>query len=182
MGRRSPLGLYQRALIIFKSLSQSKSLATESDTDSETGITPEEREKFAAEIDEITKKNRIELKPDTFEFVPERTGAFLPVAINAVAFLIILTGVFLFSMFFNLREISIVRAPTTLLTAESELIAALRQDSQEKLSAKEEEIARIQAQMAQVSKQRDELRQAATAQSQEKECLMQSRQDARKST
>lgn len=158
-------GLYQRALSIYKKMQPSRPVRGEAlSKEEEPEIPPEEREEVLTQINEIIARNRIEIKPETFSYIPQRSGAFLPILLNALAVLTILLGVFLFSSFFNRREEYIVTGPATIITAEAKLIKALKQESEQQLNQKDREISEIQMKLADISSERDKLKSETEAQ------------------
>ncbi len=158
-------GLYQRALSIYKKMQPIRPVQGEAlSKEEEPEIPPDEREEVLTQINEIIAKNRIEIKPETFSFIPQRSGAFFPILLNALAVLTILLGAFLFSSFFNRREESLVTGPAAIITAEAKLIKALKQESEQQLNQKDREISEIQMKLADISSERDKLKSETEAQ------------------
>jgi myosin heavy subunit len=110
-------------------------------------ISFDEQIEIIGQINEVLEKNRIEITPDTFAFTPKKQGNLIPLLINAGAVLILLAGAFSLLSFFNREERSLIRQSSTVLSAEGKLIEALRQESEERLNQKDQQIAEIQGRL-----------------------------------
>ncbi len=116
-------------------------------------ISFDEQIEIIGQINEVLEKNRIDIKSDTFAFTPKKRGNLIPLLINAGAVLILLAGAFFLLSFFNREERSLIRQSSTVLTAEGKLIAALREESEERLNQKDQQISEIQARLEDLRKQ-----------------------------
>ncbi len=118
-----------------------------------TDISFDEQIEIIGQINEVLEKNRIEITPDTFAFTPKKQGNLIPLLINAGAVIILLAGTFFLLSYFNREERSLIRQSSTVLTAEGKLIAALREESEERLNQKDQQIAEIQTRLEDLRKQ-----------------------------
>ena len=110
-------------------------------------ISFDEQIEIIGQINEVLEKNRIEITLDTFAFTPKKQGNLIPLLINAGAVLILLAGAFSLLSYFNREERSLISESATVLSAEGKLIAALREESEEQLNQKDQQIAEIQARL-----------------------------------
>lgn len=107
-------------------------------------ISFDEQIEIIGQINEVLEKNRIEITPDTFAFTPKKQGNLIPLLINVGAVLILLAGAFSLLSYFNREERSLISESATVLSAEGKLIEALREESEEQLNQKDQQIAEIQ--------------------------------------
>jgi hypothetical protein len=127
-------------------------------------ITVDEQVEIIGEINEILRKNRLTVHPETFKFTPRRRGATLPIAVNAGAALLTLAAALGIAALFNAGERNLVSRSAVLVTAEARLIQALKKEAEEKLGRKDQEIARIQNSLESLARDRDRLKLESQAQ------------------
>jgi hypothetical protein len=157
-------GLYQKALQIQKQYPQLRLVRREEIRAEEAeGFSPEERQRFEEQIDELLNQNRLAVTPETLTYTPRRRGIALPLVTNLVigAVMVLALGAAFF--WFNRQERSIATGETVLLTAESKLIAALRQESEAQLKQKDQTILDIQGRLATIDQERQQLRSGVQA-------------------
>jgi chemotaxis protein histidine kinase CheA len=171
-GRRGLLGLYHRALEyrqkthlrLVRQEELDEDQAESAEGEETEGISAEERLKIVARIDRIVARSRIEVSPETLAYTPKRNGAVLPLLSNLAIFAVVIAAIFLTSRLLDRQEQSLASGKETVLTAESQVIAALKQESEQQLQQKDNAIADIQQKLQSVSKEREQLRsQADTA-------------------
>ncbi len=133
------------------------------------GLTVDEQVEIIGEINDILKKNRLAIRPETLEFTPRRRGATLPILVNAAAALLTLAAALGIAALFNAGERSLVSRSSTLVTAEATLIRALKKETAEQLGRKNQEIARIQGSLQSLARDRDRLKLESQAQLQRRE-------------
>ena len=126
-------------------------------------ITPEEREKVLAQIDEAVSSNRLKITEKTFEFSARRKGGVLPAVVNAAAILVIAAGIFLALYLSRRAEHDIVAPPVTILSAEGKMVEALKAESQAQLAGKDREISAIRDRIAGFDSERARIRSDADA-------------------
>jgi DNA repair exonuclease SbcCD ATPase subunit len=88
----------------------------------------------------------------------DKRGWLFPLLINLAAVLLIAAGVYLLTRYFELRRDNITLRRNTYLSAEGTLIQTLKQESANKLQAKDEEIASIRGRLQAVDQERQALK------------------------
>jgi len=126
-------------------------------------IDAEEKEQVLKQIDEIVSKNRIAVDESVFDFTPKKTGAGMPVVINIGAVLLLVGGLFGAYQLFNRQEDSIVTESEAVQSTEGQLLKALKEESDQALSEKDQEIESIQSRLEE-ARRSQELLEAETAQ------------------
>ncbi len=121
-------------------------------------ITVDEQVEIIGEINDILRKNRLTIRPETFNFTPRRRGATLPILVNAGAVALTLAAALGIAALFNAGERDLVSRSAVLVTAEARLIQALKKESAEQLGRKDQEIARIQDNLQSLARDRDRLK------------------------
>jgi len=124
----------------------------------EMEISPEEREQVLREIETAIDESRTPETADLYMVRAEKRGWLFPLLINLAALLLIAAGVFLLSRYFELRRDSITLRRSSYLSVEGNLIQTLKQESENKLQAKEEEVASIQEKLQAVDQERQALK------------------------
>ncbi len=167
-------GLYQKALEIYKRqdhlrLVRPGEINGAAEAEPEQEISGEEREKILAEIDRRLDKSRIRVVADTFSFTPKRSGAFLPVLVNAIAVILLLGSILFLFYVFDRSEESILSETAEVLSTESKLIAALKKESEEQLELKDQKILDIQVRLNGMQRERERIKLAAQAEIQQRE-------------
>jgi hypothetical protein len=157
-------GLYQKALQIQKQYPQLRLVRREEIRAEEAeGFSPEERQRFEEQIDELLNQNRLDVTPETLSYTPRRRGIALPLVTNLVIGAVVVLALGAAFFWFNRQEQSIATGETVLLTAESKLIAALRQESEAQLKQKDQAILDIQGRLAAIDQERQQLRSGVQA-------------------
>jgi hypothetical protein len=121
-------------------------------------ISPEEREQVLREIETAIDESRTPEIADLYMVRAEKRGWLFPLLINLAALLLIAAGVFLLTRYFELRRDSITLRRSSYLSVEGNLIQTLKQESENKLQAKEEEVASIQEKLQAVYQERQALK------------------------
>ena len=124
----------------------------------EDGISAEERQKITAQIDQIMAENRIEMSPETLAYVPKRRGVVLPLLVNVSILVALVCALFVVSRLLNRQEQSLATGGVAVLTAESKLIAALKQESDQELQQKDRTIQETQQRLATINAEKEQLR------------------------
>jgi len=124
----------------------------------EMEISSEEREQVLREIETAIDESRAPETAELYTVRADKRGWLFPLLINLAAVLLIAAGVFLLTRYFELRRDSITLRRSSYLSAEGTLIQTLKQESENKLQAKEEEIASIQKQLQAVGQERQALK------------------------
>jgi hypothetical protein len=139
----------------------------------EDEITPEERRKVLAQIEEVVAGSRLKVTPKTFSFRPLKNGGILPIMVNLVALVVIAAGVTLAVVLSRRSEQAIIAAPVTILTAEGKMLEVLKEQSRQQLAGKDQEIASIREKLSGMDGERARIRQEADASVKQKEADLQ---------
>ena len=147
--------------------------------DNVDGISAEERREIAARIDGIVSRSHIEVSPETLAYKAKRSGAVLPLLCNLGVLAVVAVAIFLSSRFLNRQEQTLASGKETVLTAESQVVAELKQESAQQLQQKDQAIASIQQKLQSVSQEREQLRTQADTIIQQKAQQLQAQYDQR---
>ncbi len=129
----------------------------------------EEREEILEQIDKISAGNRIEITPELFEVKPLKKGGVLPLVINILGLVVIAGGFFFANRYFQAKEESMVLGEKTYQTTEDSVVKELKKQAAEKLQAKQQEISRIQTELAKLDKESSTLKATMDSQIKSKE-------------
>ena len=116
----------------------------------EREISPEEREQVLKQLETAIVESRTPQRADLALLQAEKRGLLFPLLINLAALVLVGAGVFLLSRHFELRKENITLHRSSYISAEGTLIQTLKQETESRLQAKEEEIASIQRQLQRV--------------------------------
>ena len=122
------------------------------------GISFDEQVEIMGQINDVVRKNQIQIDKDTFSFSPSRKGVSAPVLVNAAALAVTLLAAALILFFFNRSERTLMTQSTLVLSAEGKLLEAFKRQSAEQLGAKEQQITEIQVRLEQLARERDKLK------------------------
>ncbi len=118
----------------------------------------DERREILSEIDRIASAAKIAVTPDTFTIPARYRGIRLPLLLNLAAALVLVGGVFgLFQLFQEEDELLRAGGGVT-MTAESRLIREIRREGEQRLEAKDSEIASIRSQLEEARRERSAIR------------------------
>jgi tetratricopeptide (TPR) repeat protein len=160
-------GLYQRALEFYRQSPPPRLVhrqeARQQALPEEEGITAEEKQLMQEEIEALLSKSRIQVSAETLAYTPKRRGTLLPLASNLIILLLVAGAIGLASLLLNRQEASIAGRSAVILSAESELIAALKQESEQQLLQKDRSILEIQERLGAISLEREQLRSSMEA-------------------
>jgi chromosome segregation ATPase len=121
-------------------------------------ISFDEQIEIIGEINDVVEKNRIVIGPDTFSYAARRRGALVPILVNVLAVTAVaLTGLVLLRVFTRQEQVLTGQA-AGLVTAEGKIIETLRQESEAQLSAKDEEIGRIQTRLDELRQEKERIK------------------------
>jgi hypothetical protein len=121
-------------------------------------ISFDEQIEIIGEINEVVEHNRIEIRPDTFDFVPRKRGAVIPLLVNVLSLIAVaLAGFLLFRVFTHQEQVLTGRI-AAVVTAEGMIIEAVREESEAQLNAKDQEIASIQQRLRDLQQEREQLK------------------------
>ncbi len=123
----------------------------------QSGISKEEQAEVLEHIERVATENRIQATPELFSLKEVRRGLLFPIIVDAAALLAIAVAVLILVLVFRHGEQSMVTTTGEYASVEGRLIRALQQESQQRLLDKDQQIASIRAQLADVSRQREDL-------------------------
>jgi len=123
-----------------------------------SAISVDEQVEIIGEINDILRKNRLAIRPETLKFTPRHRGATLPILVNAGAAALTLAAALGIAALFNAGERNLVSRSAVLVTAEARVIQALKKETEEQLGQKNQEIARIQGSLESLARDRDRLK------------------------
>ncbi|HTP60005.1 MAG TPA: hypothetical protein VMM82_13870 [Spirochaetia bacterium] len=125
--------------------------------DAESGISKEDQKDILKHIEDVVTQNKIAAKPEDFVVRAAKRGILFPALVIAAAALALVVGGAAFYFLFQRGETQIVRGTVGTITAEGQLIQAVRQEANARLQEKNQEISSIQGRLADIDKQRQEL-------------------------
>ncbi len=116
----------------------------------EVTLTPQEQEDVRARIEEVAAESRIPVTMEVFSLEGVRRGVGLPIAVGGGVLLVVFVGLIILLSVFRQSE-SVTRAEAgQYVSIEGRLIRELRQESQEQLGEKNQEIEEIRARLSEL--------------------------------
>lgn len=143
--------------LLQKTLDINKEIGIAETADRHAGISPEDRIEITAQIDELTRKNRIDLTPERLVLQPLKKGFLFPLTVNVLALLITGGALWGLSAMFSERDARYSESGAALASAEGKLIQELKKDSESRLFEKEKEINDFQVRLAAMEKEQTKL-------------------------
>jgi hypothetical protein len=125
--------------------------------DPESGISADEQKDILQHIEDIVTRNKIATTPADFVVKAAKRGVLFPTVVMVAAVVGIAAGGALFYFLFQQGQTKIVRGTLGTITAEGQLIQAVRQEASARLQEKNQEINTIQGRLADIDKQRQDL-------------------------
>lgn len=157
-------GLYQRALEYIQGQRQLRLIRPDEFEDETLNISPGDREKIYAQINDEVERNRRDISPESFDnFHPKKRGGVLPLMLNVIALLLIAGGGWMLLRYFDRSEATIVTNRAGIQSAEGKLLEALKEESEQRLSEKEQAISDIQTRLEEMDLERNQLEANAEA-------------------
>jgi chromosome segregation ATPase len=127
------------------------------DTVGEANLTSQEQEEIRAHINEVARESRIAVAEEAFVPSEARRGLGLPLGVAAGAVILAAAGVLVLTLVFRRTE-AVSRAEAgQYVSVEGRLIRALREESQEQLGAKNQEIDAIRGRLVELEEQQRSL-------------------------
>jgi chromosome segregation ATPase len=150
--------LYQRALALRKKIDHDIELLEKNlGGDLEPWITPEERRKIFADLDQAGNGHPTREPSGKLAFTPERNDRFFPLIFNVAVVAATAVGILLLVLFFTGEHRSQTAAEADLVTAEARLFASFRAETQEELSRKDQEILDARRRLEEMNRERERL-------------------------
>jgi hypothetical protein len=144
----------------------------------DSGISPEDQKEILKEIEQVATQNRIVTKAEDFVVKALKRGVLFPSVVIGAAIVGLAAGAVLFYVLFQRGESRIVRGNVGNITAEGQLITAVRKDADTKIQEKNLEINSIQSRLVDIDKQRQDLQSNMDAKVNEKAQQLKADMDA----
>ena len=125
--------------------------------DAESGISKEDQKDILQAIENVVTENRIATTPEDFVVKAAKRGVLFPTVVIVAAFVALAVGGAAFYFLFQRGETQIKRGALGTITAEGQLIQAVRQEASSRIEEKNHEISTIQGRLADIDKQRQDL-------------------------
>ena len=125
--------------------------------DAESGISKEDQGEILRAIEDVATRNRITATPEDFVVKAAKRGVLFPVIVIAASLAALAGGGAGFYFLFQQGQTKIVRGALGTITAEGQLIAAVRQEETSRIAEKNQQISDIQGRLADIDKQRQDL-------------------------
>lgn len=137
---------------------EEKLQAKPGETDTTTGISPEDRAEIFSQIEKITQQNRRTFDSKAFAVKAQKHGMVFPLVVNIIIIGTTVFALFGLSQFFSQRTTEIERTGTALSSAEGKLIQEIKKEAEGQLARKEQEISEFQARLANLEKEQASLK------------------------
>ena len=136
---------------------QSAASGTDIVFDTSSGISEEDQKDIIAQIDKVAQQNRISAAPETLAVKAKKRGYFFPLIVNFGAFLLLVSGFFVLSAFFQQSESDLRTESTVIRSAEGRLIQEMKRETEVRIREKEQEISSIQSRLDEIDRERRDL-------------------------
>ncbi len=124
---------------------------------SDIGISEDDRREVLKSIENITSENTASLTEDAFVLKGAKSGILFPVLVNLVAFIVVAVVIFLLGRAFQNDSTTIARTSIEFSSLEGQLLRELQKQSQDQISAKEQEIQNFEQRLTGLEEQRQSL-------------------------
>jgi len=133
------------------------------------GFSKEEQQEIRAQIDEISGQNRITVSDELFQISPTKKGGTLPLVINILGIIAIVTSFYFTNRYFQEQEETMAMEESSYESAEGSVIEELKRQAEEKLNQKQAEISQIQNELTKLDMESASLRDNMDSQIKDKE-------------
>lgn len=120
-------------------------------------VSQEEQDAILESINEMVVKTKLSTQRTPQILKATKKGFIFPLLINLLAILAVAASFVLADLFFQQRQESMVEETQIYLSAEGKLLEKLKEESQEQLAAKDEEIGQIQEELANLRQRSSDL-------------------------
>ena len=144
-------GLLRRALSIRTRRPELES------SDDDHGISSEERAQIAEQIEELLRRSGPSIEGDPTPYTPRKRGFALPVAVNAAAVALIVVAAYAVPHLLIERGDVTAARTDAIEAAEGMVVGAVQEEARARLAERDDEIARIQDELADADRRREEL-------------------------
>ena len=142
------------------------------------GFSREEQQEIREQIDEISSQNRIPVSEELFKINPTKKGGTLPLVINILGIVAIITSFYFTNRYFQEQEQTMAMEESTYESTEGSVIEELKRQAEEKLNQKQAEISQIQDELSKLDRESASLRENMDSQIQDKELELRSEMEA----
>ncbi len=142
------------------------------------GHSEKEKQEILREIDQITEQNRLTVTDELFKITPLKKGGTLPLVINILGIIAIITSFYFTNRYFQEQEQTMAIEDSSYESTEGSVIEELKRQAEEKLNDKEKEIADIQVELARLDEQSAILKENMDSQIRDKELELRSEMEA----
>ncbi len=142
------------------------------------GHSEKEKQEILHEIDQITEQNRLTVTDDLFKITPLKKGGTLPLIINILGIIAIITSFYFTNRHFQKQEQTMAMEESSYESTEGSVIEELKRQAEEKLNKKQEEISQIQNELSKLDKESASLRENMDSQIKDKELELRSEMEA----
>lgn len=133
------------------------------------GYSEEEKLEIRAQIDEISGKNRLTITEELFKITPSKKGGTLPLVINILGIIAIVTSFYFTNSYFQEQEQAMAMEESAYESTEGSVIEELKRQAKEKLNQKQLEITQIQEELSKLDRESNSLRENMDNQIKDKE-------------
>ncbi len=137
--------------------------------DAESGISKEDQGDILKTIEDVARQNKITVTAEDFVVKAAKRGVLFPFLVIAACAVGLVVGGAAFYFLFQQGQTNIVRGTLGTITAEGQLIQAVRQEETSRIQEKNQEISSIQGRLVDIDKQRQDLQANMDAKVQAKE-------------
>ena len=133
------------------------------------GFSQEEQQEIRAQIDKISGENKIPFSDELFKITPTKKGGTLPLAINILGIIAIVTSFYFTNQYFQEQEQAMAMEESGYESTEGSVIEELKRQAEEKLNLKQAEISQIQEELSKLDRESASLRENMNSQLKDKE-------------
>lgn len=156
-GDTALLGLLAKAHQLRDRLHKEGRLREEIAFDPQSGISREDQREIMKEIETVATGSRMEVSPEAFIIHAVKRGSLFPIAAGVITTIVGAAALAILYFLFQTGETRISTQQTVGITAEGQLIAAMKKEADAKLAEKSQEIDQIQGRLQEIDKQRQDL-------------------------
>jgi len=138
------------------------------------GHSEKEKQEILHEIDQITEQNRLTVTDDLFKITPLKKGGTLPLVINILGIIAIITSFYFTNQYFQEQEQTMATEESSYESTEGSVIEELKRQAEEKLNKKQAEISQIQNELSKLDRESASLRENMDSQIKDRELELRS--------
>ena len=138
------------------------------------GHSEKEKQEILHEIDQITEQNRLTVTDELFKITPLKKGGTLPLVINILGIIAIVTSFYFTSQYFQEQEQTMATNESSYKSTEGSVIEELKRQAEEKLNKKQAEISQIQNELSKLDRESAALRENMDSRIKDKELELRS--------